>query len=337
MTIETEQETLHEDSAFDMETLIAEVLSQETDDGDDAQEEDEVGPSAESEGELSEDEPLSADDEDFEEDDESDEDAGTSEEDDESDEEDSPDPDEVGPEAAAKVDPKDEEIANLKALVLQTQQQSQQLIDFVLTQQEQASQKAQSQQAAKAYDLTEDQAHLFLFSGDQEAIGRLDPGTQAKGRKLAQDWTKDHARYALDPRALYQERIRDFVLADLQQMVGPIVQERTTSQAKAAIDRHMGDMSPESQQRVAEVFKELGVPTEAGLKAAVKVVRQEEASKQLAERERKVQVSERQKRANREASRKRARPGGRSRKANKQPQWDPTRESLDDFQRRLRT
>lgn len=318
---------------FDMESLYAEVAAKIGDDpGDDVLDEDEAGPSQE-EGELTDDDLDATEDEDFEESDEGpDEDAGASEEEGESDgDADLPDPDGVEPEAEAKADPRDEKISRLESLVLQTQQQNQQLADLLLKMQQESRKEAPK---ASPTDLSEEVAHLALFSGDPEALKALDPATRAKAMQHAQEWTKAQARYSVDPSLFYKEKIRDLVLADLQNVVGPVLQQHATGQAQAVIDQHLAGMDPSSRKRVAEVFQGLGSPTESALKFAVDFVKKETAEQKLAERERKLAAAERQKKANREAARRSGRPGRRPAKKDKRPKWQPG-EDLADYARRL--
>lgn len=335
-----QEEGLTQDLPFDMSALIAEVEAQiESEAGDDVLDEDEAGPSYE-EGELT-DEDLDATEEPLGEDDESDEDGeeDPAEEDDESDEEDLAETPEDAPKAEATDDPRDHEITRLKELVLQTQQQSQQLMDLVLRQQERQQEERQQQsqkaKAAEEYGISEETVELVLFGGPEGSLEKLDPQTRAKAQRFARDWTKEQSRYALDPSKFYQEKIRDLVLADLRQVVGPVVQQQTVREAQAVIDRHLEGLDPKSKQRVAEVFKTLNSPTEDALKFAADYVRKELETEQLAQRERKVETAERQKQANRKAARKGARPKRRAKTSNNQrPRMQPGESPLD-YARRL--
>lgn len=336
MTTENEEGVLYsDDRPATIEDIIADVTSrlEVGDSGETVLDEDEVGPS--DEGELADDDlDATDDDEDQEEDEESDEEEESSEEDDDSTTDGSEKPEGDEPKAEAKADPRDEEIANLKALVLQTQQQSQQLIDFVLRQQERQQSARSAPPKGEFDDLPEEVIQTLLFGGAEEDIKALDSATRVKGQRFVQNWTREQARYAKDPSAFYREKLQDLVRSEIRSAVGPVLQQQTVREAQSVLERHLGDMDVEAKKRVADIFQRLNSPTEEALKFAVDFVRKERKEQQLAERERKVETSERQRKANRQAARKGARRGRRSPNDNKQPRMKPG-ETPEQFYQRL--
>lgn len=297
-----------------MEKLIADVVSRvEAETGDDVLDDSEAGPS--DEGELPEDETSATEhDESVEDDSESDEE-GEEEPSEEDDSEPDQDPEtgqDSDPKAEATVDPRDKEIADLRTLVLQTQQQSQQLVSFLQFQlgQQQAAQ-APPQKKTKYDGLTEDDAYKALFGGDPKALEGMAPATRSQAEKLAQDFTRDTAKYALDPTLYYREKIREHVIADLEALVGPVVQEHRVREAREAVEAQLKGLGPAERKRVGEVFNSLGTVSVEALKLAADYVRLEGKKQQLADRERKVDTSERQRLANKRAAKQGAARRGR--------------------------
>jgi len=318
------EESLTEDVPFDMNSFVDGLLMQEeseaSEDVDDDVDAVEDGPEFEDEGELSE------------------EDDGTAAEEgqDDEDQPETPESTEGAPKSEDKVDPRDEEIAALKELA---RNQNQQLID--LLQQQVALNQQKLNQAPKApeSELSEEAARIALFGGDDKAWESLTPKEKAAGKKFAQEWIDRQTRYARNPEALYEELIKDRVRREIESYVAPVLQETHTKRAQEIIDRHAKDLVGEHRERVHAVYQALPgsrsnswEDIEATFEAAAKLVRMEVAQGDLATRERKVEAAKRQKEANREAARSVGRKGTRRPKTkSKVPQWDPSQMDLEQF------
>lgn len=97
---------------------------------------------------------------------------------------------------------------------------------------------------------------LVLFGATEDQLKTVPPETLAKARKIAEGYAADEVRFALNPKARY-EKVRDLVLQDMTQLLGPILQDYHTRQAQEAVNRHLNPLPPKLQERAKAIFRGL--------------------------------------------------------------------------------
>ena len=193
------------------------------------------------------------------------------------------------PAPEAKPDPRDAEIAALKDLVAQSQQAIRDLV--AVRQQPEKPQPPQSK-------VSEDAVRLALFGGAEgsEAWKALNPTDRAEAERVAREYFKREAKAAVDPAARYQE-IRDQVLADLSEVVAPLVQDFYDRQASQTFQTIAAPVikDPADKKRLQELYSQQPgsrgkslAEQKAALQTAVERLEIERAKKALEAREQKL-------------------------------------------------
>jgi hypothetical protein len=237
-------------------------------------------------------------------------------------------------------DPRDEEIARLKALVADVQAQNNEFSSLF-------TQHVTAQAATKAKpereQIPEEAVRLALFGGDEEAWKGLPPKTRADAQKVAKDYAEREARYALNPALRYQD-IREQVLNDVLGQLEPVIQEYHNQRAAKVVETHVGKITdPADKKRLGEILAT--VPGSKSrdwddraraLEIAGKLLDAEKKQASIAKAEQKLTAKERQQQANKAAASRQKRgkaapPPGNQRRA---PRLEEG-ESLADFADRL--
>jgi hypothetical protein len=295
--------SLTEDVPFDINTLIEETLLDI--EAEDAGQED--GPESQDEGELSDDDAdASVEDEDA-----VDEEEGAE---DESEEETEEAQEEADPVPTTELDERDQIIERLNRQVREANELQTKLLDL-MEQQRTAKEAVPTTQALPTEDL--DAVRVALWGAtekDQAVWDGLSPTAKRNAEQFRNDHAERETRYALSPESRYQEQIRDLVMRDVQQVVGPLLAERDALKAKAIYQQEVGDLPPEDNDRLRALYNDLpGSEARAGFeanqkafKAAVKLFKAEKAAAGLHKEQAKVRSKTKQLRANKKAARRSA-------------------------------
>ncbi len=234
-------------------------------------------------------------------------------------------------------DPRDAEIRQLKDLVAQSQQA---IRDLAV--QQRAAQAPQPQMPK----VSEDAVRLALFGGQegQEAWKSLNPQDRAEAERVAREYFRREAKAAVNPAARFEE-IREHVLAEVSDLVQPLVQDFYDRQAARTFEKVAGHVKdPADRQRLKELYSQH--PSSRGatldeqriaLETAAQRLDIERQKKALEEKEQRIAAKTRQDQANRNA-----RLGGKGSSVRrsdaptntKQPAWDDG-ENMNDFVNKL--
>lgn len=329
MSKEDAGESLQASEPFDIHSVIARAMASESEDEDEEPEAEvlddgEAGP-ADPEGAPT---------------DEAD-DATADEEADEAPEDEEATPEAEKPaepeEKPAPADPNDERLKRLESLVQQSQQAQNLLLDILAKQQ--APVPAQPQRTQD--DVSQEALRIALFGNTapdgEERWKALDPRERARAVKFAQNYADAETKFALDPKARYREQLRQLVLEDVYQVVGPLLQERHNAEAKALFEAHAKGMEQTDVERMSALFY-ADSRSRAGsfqdqklaFEAAAAQAKYEKQARELTSKSRDVQAVQRQEAANKAAARKKQTRGTKGRGGpNPRPKYTPGTNMLE--------